>query len=104
MIVTCSKCKSSNFIIVPKGSQSGLYCAECGAWLKWLGKSEKTVYEAKGVQEIKPVANTQRHENIIVDEYVMIPLTEINSIINDNTITDNDKITKIKELVNEYRE
>lgn len=94
MIVTCSKCKSSNFIIVPKGSQSGLYCAECGAWLKWLGKSEKTVYEAKGVQEIK--------SDIIVEEYVRIPLTKINDIINDNTIPDNDKITKIKELINEY--
>lgn len=94
MIISCSKCKSNNFIIIPKGSQSGLYCAECGAWLKWLGKSEKTVYEAKGVQEIKP--------DIIVKEYVRIPITEINSIINDNTISDNNKITKIKELVNEY--
>jgi PHP family Zn ribbon phosphoesterase len=93
--VTCSKCKSNNFIIIPKGSQSGLYCAECGAWLKWLGKSEKTVYEAKGMQEIEP--------NIIVKEYVKIPLMEINSIINDNTISDNEKITKIKELINEYR-
>lgn len=95
MIVKCSKCKSSNFIIIPKGSQSGLYCAECGAWLKWLGKSEKTVYEAKGTQEIKP--------DIIVEEYVRIPLTEINGIINDNTISDNNKIAKIEELINEYR-
>ncbi len=47
------------------------------------------------MQEIEP--------NIIVKEYVKIPLMEINSIINDNTISDNEKITKIKELINEYR-
>lgn len=40
MIYTCSKCNSNNFHTEQKGSQTGLYCSNCGKWVKWLGQDE----------------------------------------------------------------
>lgn len=36
-----------------KGStQTGLYCADCGKWLKWLGKQEINRYLLSGIELI----------------------------------------------------
>ena len=39
------KCGSTKFFTKANGTQTGLYCAECGKWQKWLGKSEVQVFE-----------------------------------------------------------
>lgn len=39
------KCGSTEFFTKANGTQTGLYCAECGKWQKWLGKSEVRVFE-----------------------------------------------------------
>lgn len=44
MDMTC-KCGSTKFFTKANGTQTGLYCAECGKWQKWLGKSEVRVFE-----------------------------------------------------------
>lgn len=37
----CSKCNNSKlFFTEKKNIHKGLYCAECGAFIKWLGKNE----------------------------------------------------------------
>jgi transcription initiation factor TFIIIB Brf1 subunit/transcription initiation factor TFIIB len=36
----CPKCNSQDLTIIPKGSQTGLYCKDCGRWIKWLPKDE----------------------------------------------------------------
>lgn len=36
----CKKCGSSSLHTETKGSSTGLYCNDCGAWIKWLGKDE----------------------------------------------------------------
>lgn len=41
----CKKCGSLDVFIKESGSQTGLYCGDCGAWLKWLGKEEKRLVE-----------------------------------------------------------
>ena len=41
----CRKCKSKNLVLIKKGSQVGLYCKDCFAWQKWVGKKELTVTE-----------------------------------------------------------
>lgn len=43
----CKKCGSIDVYTEKKGTQTGLYCRDCGAWIKWLGKEEKRVIEKK---------------------------------------------------------
>lgn len=31
--------------IKQKGNNTGLYCGDCGAWIKWLNKDEINLYE-----------------------------------------------------------
>ncbi len=88
MILRCPKCNSENLLIIPKGSQTGLYCSECGAWIKWLGKNEKTVYEAKNVEEINPVKT--------VSKYIMY---NIKLIVDNDSLSDKEKIEKIRKIL-----
>jgi len=39
-IFICQKCGSIEPFIEIKGTAKGLYCSDCGAWQKWLGKDE----------------------------------------------------------------
>lgn len=40
MEIKCSKCGSTNVFTETKGTQIGIYCAECGKWIKWGTKNE----------------------------------------------------------------
>lgn len=33
-------CGSKDIFIKEKGNNKGLYCADCGKWLQWLGKED----------------------------------------------------------------
>ena len=41
----CKKCGSVALHTEVKGNNTGLYCDDCGAWVKWLGKDELTAFE-----------------------------------------------------------
>ena len=44
------KCKcgnTNNFFTETKGSNIGLYCKECGKWVKWLNKDEDRLFNLK---------------------------------------------------------
>lgn len=41
----CNKCGSFDVYLKPSGSQIGLYCGDCGKWIKWVGKEEKRLVE-----------------------------------------------------------
>lgn len=41
----CKKCGSVALHIETKGNNIGLYCDDCGAWVKWLGKDELRAFE-----------------------------------------------------------
>lgn len=43
----CSHCGSTKTEIEEKANQIGLYCAECGKWIKWLSKDEARVLKHK---------------------------------------------------------
>lgn len=43
----CKNCGSENLEIEEKGNQTGLYCCDCGKWLKWITKEEKRVFDNK---------------------------------------------------------
>lgn len=41
----CTKCGSIALHTEVKGNNTGLYCDDCGAWVKWLGKDELRAFE-----------------------------------------------------------
>lgn len=41
----CKKCGSVSLHTEVKGKNTGLYCDDCGAWIKWLGKDELRAFE-----------------------------------------------------------
>lgn len=41
----CKKCGSAAFHTEVKGNNTGLYCDDCGAWVKWLSKDELRAFE-----------------------------------------------------------
>ena len=42
----CKKCGSIDVFIKAKNeNQTGLYCKDCGQWIKWIGKNEKNLIE-----------------------------------------------------------
>ena len=41
----CKKCGSISLHTETKGNNVGLYCDDCGAWIKWLGKDELRAFE-----------------------------------------------------------
>ena len=38
------ECQSHDFFLEKKGNSVGLYCADCGKWIKWLNKDEINAY------------------------------------------------------------
>ena len=41
----CKKCRSTSLHTEVKGNNTGLYCDDCGAFQKWLGKDELRAFE-----------------------------------------------------------
>lgn len=41
----CKKCGSTSLHTKNNGNNVGLYCSDCGAWIKWLGKDELRAFE-----------------------------------------------------------
>ena len=39
-IFECPKCKSRDVFISKSGNNIGLYCGDCGTWIKWMNKNE----------------------------------------------------------------
>ena len=51
----CTKCGSIDVYIKENGTQTGLYCEDCGKWIKWLSKEEKRLAE-RWIENNKSVA------------------------------------------------
>lgn len=43
----CKKCNSINQYAILKGNRYGIYCAECGSYIKWADSSQTTVIKAR---------------------------------------------------------
>lgn len=55
----CKKCGSTSLHTKHKGNNTGLYCNDCGAWIKWLGKDELSAFEySKGTVGNHSAENT----------------------------------------------
>lgn len=48
MIEKCKRCGSNDlFVEIKKSNIRGLYCGNCGLWLKWITKQELQVAKYK---------------------------------------------------------
>lgn len=41
----CPKCQSKDLFTKKEGNATGLYCGDCGKWIKWVGKEELRLVE-----------------------------------------------------------
>lgn len=39
----CNKCNSTKLFLLDKGVHHGLYCKECGSWVKWVSNKNLDV-------------------------------------------------------------
>jgi len=63
--ITCKKCGSLDVFIKPNGTQTGAYCSDCGAWIKWVGKDEQRLIERQ-IERNKEIAVVEEEEEEIV--------------------------------------
>ena len=59
----CKKCGSIALHTEAKGNNTGLYCDDCGAFVKWLGKDELRAFEHS-------MREATKEERESVDSYI----------------------------------
>lgn len=66
----CKKCGSVIVHVKENGTQIGLYCSECGAWIKWLGKDDKRLAELQiqDNKELDKVSESNEVSNDMVNK------------------------------------
>ena len=82
----CKKCGSISLHTEVKGNNTGLYCDDCGAWVKWLGKDELRAFEYNQKKSDIKLSNNKDMitrfkefieflDKTIDDEYDRLPLS-----------------------------
>lgn len=77
----CKKCGSIALHTEAKGNNTGLYCDDCGVWVKWLGKDELRAFEY--AQKEAQTTNIQTGTLVDATQYYRqykLNLDKINSI------------------------
>ena len=65
----CNNCGSNDYIISMSGNNTGLYCAKCHKWKKWLNKTEVKLFsEDSQKQNVKQVTNADVIRNMSDEE------------------------------------
>lgn len=59
----CKKCGSISLHAEVKGNNTGLYCDDCGVWIKWIGKDELRAFEHS-------MREATKNERESVSEYI----------------------------------
>ena len=67
----CKKCGSVSLHTEVKGNNIGLYCDDCGSWVKWLGKDELRAFEySKKNHVLNQKKNSIPEEKQAISKYV----------------------------------
>ena len=74
------KCGSKRIFIRNNGSQTGIYCKECGKWIKWIGKKEIPFAE-EYIKEQNENDNSNTNKIDEVREFIMGNLDKYNNVI-----------------------
>lgn len=68
---SCKKCGSISLHTEVKGNNTGLYCNDCGAWVKWLGKDELRAFKhSQKNQVLIQMRDSTTEENQAISEYI----------------------------------
>lgn len=89
--MNCNRCGNTFLFAEESGSQTGVYCAKCGKWIKWASKDEKRVIPNK-TDAIK--AMNASHPLVIENKY-----KEIEKIVNSPDYYTLGSLDKIAEVV-----
>lgn len=91
MEIKCKKCGSTKVFTDTKGSQTGIYCSDCGKWIKWATKDEIRLIEHNLTSDAKLTVDT-------IAELQNEIATQREVICNLNTMNDEllEKIAKAK--------
>lgn len=72
-LFACEKCGSLDVYTKKNGSATGLYCGDCGKWIKWLNKEDKILFEKQKEENqfLKEVALQSRERTQLekLEEY-----------------------------------
>lgn len=98
MEIKCKKCGSTKVFTDTKGSQTGIYCSDCGKWIKWATKNEIRLIEHNSTSDAKLTVDTIAglQEEIATQREVICNLTSMNDELQA-------KVDKIKQIVNKPR-
>lgn len=84
----CKKCGSISLHTEVKGNNTGLYCDDCGTWVKWIGKDELRAFnynKEKRISETvdKNLKNIYKQTELICTEdgYVDRRIIQLKSFI-----------------------
>ena len=64
----CTKCGSIALHTEVKGNNTGLYCDDCGAWIKWLGKDELRAF---GHSQKESMSNQNVEDGIYIELFAV---------------------------------
>ena len=86
----CKKCGSISLHTEAKGSNTGLYCDDCGAWVKWLGKEKLRAFEhSQKNKALVQMRDSTPEENQAISDYIKSISKETGiSIFDDKTIVE----------------
>ena len=87
----CKKCGSVSLYTELKGNNTGLYCDDCGAFQKWLGKDELRAFEhankSRGLR-----ATVKLYDDAFVNNEVSERLNRFIDGVYDNPTAEHDKL------------
>ena len=71
----CKKCGSISLHTETKGNNTGLYCNDCGAWIKWLSKDELRAFQDSQFNHKKIIINRLQEFVDFLDSQIENQLT-----------------------------
>ena len=65
----CKKCGSISLHTEVKGNNVGLYCDDCGAWIKWMSKDELRAFEYS--KTTQPTSSQTMNDGIYIEFFAV---------------------------------
>jgi DNA-directed RNA polymerase subunit RPC12/RpoP len=87
----CNRCGSEHVFLESARSNVGIYCADCGKWIKWATKDEVRVIEHR---QMKYTIGGMTSEQKMIEKY-----KEIEKIVNSPDYYTLGTLDKIAEVV-----
>lgn len=94
----CKKCGSISLHMEVKGNNTGLYCDDCGAFQKWLGKDELRAFEyankSRGLRATEKLYNEAFANNEVIERLCgfIDGIDEAIDSVYDNPTAEHDKL------------